>query len=411
MRPLSTLVASRIARLSSPLALEWPGGRAGLASASVRLTLRRSGLLPCLAFGQIGELADAYVRGDLEIDGDLSEVMAIAAELVDDPVRMGHTSFVSTLLRRLRSRWLHRPHRDAEQVRFHYDVGDAFYALWLDPMRVYSCAYFASPDMTLGQAQQAKLALICSKLQLRQGQRLLDIGAGWGGLLLWAAQHHGVRATGITLSRDQHAYASRLIQQHGLAGQVEMRLMDYRDLLLSEPFDCVASVGMLEHVGSAQLDTYCATLQRLLRPGGLVLNHSITAAGLHNSQLGAGMGDFIDKHIFPGGELVHASRLAQHLAGAGLELLDLENLRPHYARTLWAWSDALEHNLARARALTNEATVRAYRLYLAGCAMCFERGWLSVHQLLAARPDGQLDTGSVRGAQSVYPFNRRHMLA
>ena len=411
MRPLSTLVESRIARLSSPLALEWPGGRAGHASAPVRLTLRRSGLLPCLAFGRIGELADAYVRGDLEIDGDLSEVMAIAAELVGDPVRMGHTTFANTLLHRLRSRWLHRPQRDAEQVRFHYDLSDAFYALWLDPMRVYSCAYFASPDMTLGQAQEAKLELICRKLQLRRGQRLLDIGAGWGGLLLWAAKHHGVRATGITLSRDQHAHANRLIEQNGLSGQVEMRLMDYRDLPLSEPFDCVASVGMLEHVGSAQLDTYCATLQRLLRPGGLVLNHGITAGGLHNSQLGAGMGDFIDKHIFPGGELVHVSRLARHLGGAGLELLDLENLRPHYARTLWAWSDALEHNLVSARALTSEATVRAYRLYLAGCAMCFERGWLSIHQLLAARPDGNPETGSMRGAQSVYPFNRRHMLA
>lgn len=411
MRSLSMLVESRIARLSSPLSLAWPGGRAGPASAPVRLTLRRSDLLPSLAQGHIGKLADAYVRGELEIDGDLSEVMAIAAELVGDPVRLGRSSLVNTWLRRLRSRWRHRPQRDAEQVRFHYDVGDAFYALWLDPLRVYSCAYFASPELTLAQAQQAKLALICRKLQLRGGQRLLDIGAGWGGLLLWAAKHHGVRATGITLSRDQHAHATRLIEQQGLSGQVEMRLMDYRELPLAERFDCVASVGMLEHVGSAQLGSYCATLQRLLHPGGLVLNHGITAGGLHNSQLGAGMGDFIDKHIFPGGELVHVSRLAQHLAGAGLELLDLENLRPHYARTLWAWSDALEHNLVRARALTSEATVRAYRLYLAGCAMCFERGWLSLHQLLAARPDGDLATGSMRGAQSVYPFNRRHMLA
>jgi len=411
MNALSNLVETRLAQLSSPLALEWPGGRAGRASAPVRVTLRQPGLLPSLALGQIGELADAYVRGDLEIDGDLNEVMAIAAELAGDPVQLGRASLASRLLHRLRSHWRHRPQRDAQQVRFHYDLCDAFYALWLDPMRVYSCAYFETPDMTLDQAQEAKLALICRKLQLRPGQHLLDVGAGWGGLLLWAAKHHGVRATGITLSRDQQAHATRLIEQHGLSDRVEMRLMDYRSLPRSETFDCVASVGMLEHVGSSQLDIYCATLQRLVRPGGLVLNHGITAGGLHNSQLGAGMGDFIEKHIFPGGELVHVSRLARHLGGAGLELLDLENLRPHYARTLWAWSDALEHNLARARALTSEDRVRAYRLYLAGCAMCFERGWLSIHQLLAARPDGNPATGRLRGAQSVYPFNRRHMLA
>lgn len=411
MPTLSHLVESRIARLSRPLALEWPGGRAGDAGARVRLKMRDTWLLQRLASGRIGSLADAYVRGDMEIDGQLSEVMAIAAELVGDPVELGSLSPGTKLLRRARSLWRHSRARDALQVRAHYDLCDDFFALWLDPMRVYSCAYYLSGNMSLHEAQQAKLALICRKLQLQPGQHLLDIGAGWGGLLLWAAEHHGVRASGITLSENQHAYVNRLIDQKGLRGRVDMRLMDYRDLPDTETFDRIASVGMVEHVGSARIDAYFATLQRLLRPGGLVLNHGITAGGIHNAKLGAGMGDFIEKYIFPGGELMHVSHLGRSMAGAGLEQLDGENLRPHYARTLWDWSDALERNLERARALTSDATVRAYRLYLAGCAMCFEQGWLSLHQLLASRPDGRLDSGTMHGAQCDYPFNRQHMSA
>jgi cyclopropane-fatty-acyl-phospholipid synthase len=410
MSSLALLVESRVAQLSRPLALEWPGGRIGQADAPVRLKMRARQLLPTLAFGRIGRLADAYVKGDLEIEGQLSDVMALAAELAGDPVKRGQRPAWGHLLRRVRSLWLHRRRRDAEQVRFHYDLYDDFFALWLDPLRVYSCAYYLRPDMSLAEAQEAKLEHICRKLQLRPGQSFLDIGAGWGGLLLWAAEHHGVRATGITLSRDQHAHVSRLIDQKGLGGRVAMRLLDYRDLPETERFDRVASVGMVEHVGEARLDGYFGKLHRLVEPGGLLLNHGITAGGLCNSQLGAGMGDFIDKHIFPGGELVHVTRMERSLCGAGLELLDAENLRPHYARTLWAWSDALEHRLAQARALTSEATVRAYRLYLAGCAMSFEQGWLSIYQLLASRPDGHVAGGFLRGAQSAYPFNREHMV-
>jgi cyclopropane-fatty-acyl-phospholipid synthase len=409
MTSITSLIEHRMARVSKPLALEWPGGHAGRTDAPVRLKMRERQLLPKLAFGRIGSLADAYVRGDLEIEGRLSDVMEIAAELAGDPVKRGQKPVWHQWLRHVRSLWLHRRQRDAEQVRFHYDLCDDFFALWLDPLRVYSCAYYQSAGMSLAEAQQAKLEHICRKLQLQAGKSFLDIGAGWGGLLLWAAEHHGVRATGITLSRDQHAHVSRLIDQKGLRGRVDMRLMDYRDLPDAERFDRVASVGMVEHVGKACLDAYFSKLQRLVQPGGLVLNHGITAGGLCNSQLGAGMGDFIEKHIFPGGELVHLTRMERSLCGAGLELLDAENLRPHYARTLWAWSDALEQNLERARSLTSEATVRAYRLYLAGCAMCFEQGWLSIYQLLASLPDGRIAGGPMRGAQSVYPFNREHM--
>jgi cyclopropane-fatty-acyl-phospholipid synthase len=260
--------------------------------------------------------------------------------------------------------------------------------------------------MTLAEAQQAKLDHVCRKLMLREGERFLDIGAGWGGLLLWAAEHYGVRAHGITLSRNQHAHVNRLIEQRGLQGRVTMELRDYRDLPEDRPYDKIASIGMFEHVGQAMLPAYFAKVRRLLVPGGLLMNHGITAGGTRNEQLGAGMGDFIERYIFPGGELLHVSHVLEVLSEAGLEALDVENLRPHYARTLWGWSDGLESRLAEARAVTRESVVRAYRLYLAGSAMSFEHGWISLYQMLASRPSGRVGDGPMRGAQSVYPFQR-----
>lgn len=402
-------IDSTLAQLPRTLALEWPGGHAGTDSASVRLVLPDRRSLTWLLDGSIGPIADAYVRGTLDIEGSLDDVMTLAAALAGDPVQRGETARWQRGLRTWRSRHRHQQQRDAQQVRFHYDVCDEFFALWLDPRRVYSCAFYPEPDATLAQAQEAKLDLICRKLRLAPGLRFLDIGAGWGGLLLWAAEHYGVEAVGITLSHNQHAHVNRLIDERGLRGRVEMRLLDYRALDEDSAFDRVASVGMYEHVGQAQLPEYCRTLFRLVRPGGMVLNHGIAAGGLHNDHLGAGIGDFIEQHIFPGGELVHVSHLLTEMADAGLELVDAESLRPHYARTLRAWSEALEDHLDEARDLTSEATVRAYRLYLAGSAVSFEQGWLSLYQLLAIRPDGDLTHGAMSGAQSAYPFDRRYM--
>ena len=308
-----------------------------------------------------------------------------------------------------RSRLRHRPETDAEQVQFHYDVSDDFYALWLDPRRVYSCAYFRDPAMSIAEAQTAKLEHICAKLMLKPGDRFLDIGAGWGGLLLFAAEHYGVRAQGITLSKNQHAHVNKLIAERGLAGRVRMDLLDYRHLDESEPYDKIASVGMFEHVGRARLPEYFAKIRRLLKPGGLLLNHGITAGGTRNLQLGSGLGDFIEKLHLPG------RRARARLARAGGDRRRRprggrrREPRPHYAKTLWAWSDALEAQLDTARTLTTDTVLRAYRLYLAGSAMCFERAWLSLHQMLCARPTGDVESGPMRGAQSEFPFNRGYM--
>ncbi len=412
---IEALVERKISTLEPPLAVTLPGGRRlGPLQAAVTLALQDLRTLADLATGQIGRVAEDYVERRLDIGGAPRDVMRLAVQLIGgDPTRRQLRSPLHAwreLLdagRALASR--HTPAADARQVQFHYDVSDDFYALWLDPRRVYSCAYFRDDGMTLAQAQEAKLDHICRKLMLREGERFLDIGAGWGALLLWAAEHYGVRAHGITLSRNQHAHVNRLIEERGLRGRVRMELLDYRALPEDEPFDKIASVGMFEHVGRANLPVYFAKVQRLLKPGGLLMNHGITAGGTRNRQLGAGIGDFIGRYIFPGGELLHVSHVLREMADAGLEMVDTENLRPHYARTLWAWSDALEARRGQAEQLAGERVVRAYRLYLAGSAASFEQGWLSLHQMLASRPSGDVSAGPMRGAQSSYPFNRDYM--
>ncbi len=419
MPTLELLVAQRLGSLAEPgapgLALVMPGGRR-LGPEDAAVTLRLASLSPLahVAAGQVGLLAEDYVEGRIDIEGAMRPVIDVAGRLVrDDPTRaaepLGPLAWWRDLIQRAESLRRHRAEVDAKQIQFHYDVSDDFYALWLDPRRLYSCAYFARPEMSLAQAQEAKLEHICRKLMLKPGERFLDIGAGWGGLLLWAAERHGVRGLGITLSKNQHAYVTQLIQERGLGDRVQMRLLDYRDLPEGEPFDKIASIGMFEHVGRANLPSYFDKIRRLLKPGGLLLNHGITAGGTRNTQLGAGIGDFIERYIFPGGELLHVSHVLRVMAEQGLEGLDTENLRPHYGRTLWGWSDGLEARLEQARGIVGEKVTRAYRLYLAGSAMSFERGWMALHQTLATRPSGRVEDGSLRGAQSAYPFNREYI--
>ncbi len=410
----------RLERLPLPAALEFDNGaRIGAPNPRVTLRLPDERALLLLTGNRLDAIADAIVEGKVGIEGKMRDLMALTAGLIRPMGAAVQAGWLQRLGYAVRSARLHTRTRDAGQISFHYDVSDDFYQLWLDPRRVYSCAYYADPAMTLAQAQEAKLDLICRKLDLRPGERFLDVGAGWGGLLMWAAEHYGVDATGITLSKNQHLHVDRLIRERGLEGRVRMELRDYRDLPEDAPFDKIASVGMFEHVGRANLPVYFRKLHALLRPGGLLMNHGITSGFLDDAAVSGGLGNFIEKYIFPGGELFHISHVLREMAGADLESVDTESLRPHYAKTLWAWSDTLEERLPEAERILTEShgadrgqqILRAFRLYLAGCAMAFEEGWVSLHQILAIRPDGNVDSGELRGAQSVYPFRRKYIYA
>ena len=420
MQSLIPKIESQLSTLSVPITLQLPDGRQVAKPGSrVTLAFNEWSALAKLAGRQIGAIGEAYVEGRVQIEGAMRDLFDAAAGLLPGNPAETNTGWWSRMQRRAKSRGSHSLGKDAAQVEFHYDVSDDFYALWLDPRRVYSCAYFRDEAMTLAQAQEAKLDHICRKLMLKPGERYLDIGSGWGALLMWAAEHYGVDATGITLSKNQHAHVQRLIEEKGLQGRVRVELRDYRELETDKPYDKISSIGMFEHVGSANMPTYFHKIHALLAPGGLVMNHGITSGQLNYQQLGAGMGDFIEKYIFPGGELLHVTHVLRETAAAGLEMVDTENLRPHYARTLWAWSDSLEAQLDAAREVLErsggkqgenaERILRAYRLYLAGSAMSFEQGWISLHQMLSTRPDGAVEARPLRGSQSEYPFVRDYI--
>lgn len=428
MERLLSKIEAQLAQLAVPLSLALPDGRrVEVPQSRVTLAFSEWRGIAKLVARQIGAVSEDYVEGRVTLEGSMRDLVSVAVGLLPGNPVETDTGWWKTLLRQTKSRGAHTLNKDLSQIEFHYDVSDDFYALWLDPRRVYSCAYFRTPEQTLAQAQEAKLEHICRKLMLQSGERFLDIGSGWGALLLWAAEHYGVDATGITLSKNQHAHVQGLIDAKGLGHRVRVELRDYRTLTAAPPFDKISSVGMFEHVGNANMPAYFRKVYELLRPGGLVLNHGITSAQPDHRQLGAGMGDFIEKYIFPGGELLHVTHVLREMAVAGLEMVDTENLRPHYARTLWAWSDALEAQLPQALlALKNhhgaaaqaplpgdlgraERILRAYRLYLAGSAMSFEQGWISLHQMLATRPDGKVASGPLPGAQSVYPFIRDYI--
>ncbi|MEV7381994.1 cyclopropane-fatty-acyl-phospholipid synthase family protein [Streptomyces lydicus] len=405
--------------LGTPLPVRiraWDRSESGPPGAPV-LVIRHRRALRRLLFkpGELG-LARGWVAGDLDIEGDLYEALDLLAGLLWERAATTKTPRAAALralarpelraaarellalagapvpptppaeeVRRRRGP-LHTLRRDKEAISHHYDVGNDFYALVLGPSMVYSCAYWESPDASLEDAQRDKLDLICRKLALKEGQRLLDVGCGWGSMVLHAAREYGVRAVGITLSEEQATFARKRIAEAGLADRIEIRVQDYREIK-DEPFDAISSIGMAEHVGRARYAEYASALYALLRPGGRLLNHQIARRPLADEETYR-VDDFIDRYVFPDGELAPVGRTVAQLEEAGFEVRDVEGIREHYALTLRQWVANLEKHWDEAARLTSPGRARVWRLYMAASALSFERNRIGVNQVLAVRtPD------------------------
>ena len=360
-------------------------------------------------------IVESYIGGDVEIEGSMEAASNLGEEIggrlhspiaIAKLVRMviglpgqaeddlADTRFPEQA-RKLGPR--HTPVRDRAAIQFHYDVGNEFYKLWLDRRMVYSCAYFRSPDYTLDQAQEAKLDHICRKLRLQPGQRLLDIGCGWGGLIMYAAEKFGVDATGITLSENQAALARERIEKAGLGDRCRVAIRDYRTLVTDDAYDRIASVGMVEHVGLSHLPVYFESAYRALKPGGLFMNHGIVSLSEGRPRsIGENIfrkfwkaDAFIDKYVFPDGKLTASRDVIGAAEAAGFEVRDVESLREHYAMTLRHWVRSLEEKTQQATDLVGKHTFRVWRLYMAASANAFATAAINVLQTLLAKPDAR----------------------
>jgi len=389
-----------------PIAVRaYDGSRLGPANAPATLLIRSPNVFRRLitAPDELG-LGRAYVSGELDVEGDLYAALSALRDRIPDlrtfgarqwasVLRLAGSSVLRSSLRplpippeeaRLRGD-RHSKERDAAAIAHHYDVSNAFYRIVLGPSMTYSCAVWERPDVTLEQAQAAKYELVCRKLGLGPGMRLLDVGCGWGGMVQHAADHYGVRAVGVTLSRRQAEWAEKAVAETGLAERVEIRYQDYRDVA-DGPFDAIGSIGMFEHVGLSQLRTYFGGLRRLLRPGGRLLNHGISRppnAGRTQFRRNS----FIDRYVFPDGELHEVGAVVSTIQRSGLEVRHVESLREHYALTLRAWVANLEASWDEAVAEVGPGRARVWRLYMVASALNFEAGRTQVHQVLAVLHD------------------------
>ncbi|WP_055697977.1 SAM-dependent methyltransferase [Streptomyces silaceus] len=363
--------------------------------------------------GELG-LARAWVAGDLDVDGDLYTALDALAEFIwergpeqdgkgrslrqslrDPEVRAAARSLLALSapflrpspppeeMRGHRRLHLHTKGSDKQAISHHYDVGNDFYELVLGPSMVYSCAYWESPDGTLEDAQRDKLDLVCRKLGLRPGMRLLDVGCGWGSMAIHAAREYGVGVVGVTLSREQAAYARKRIADEGLTDRIEIRVQDYRDVR-DGPYDAISSIGMAEHVGAERYLEYASDLHALLKPGGRLLNHQI-ARRPQADESAYTVDEFIDAYVFPDGELAPVGTTVGILERAGFEVRDLESIREHYALTLRRWVANLEAHGKEGRRLTSAGRARVWRLYMAASALAFEHNRIGVNQVLAVK--------------------------
>ncbi|MCS0637873.1 cyclopropane-fatty-acyl-phospholipid synthase family protein [Streptomyces sp. LP05-1] len=411
--PRLTRLAEDLLGVPLPLRVRaWDGSEAGPPGAPVLVVRHRRALRRLLwKPGELG-LARAWVAGELDVEGDLYAALELLAGFLWErdpdtapavhPLRDRRLRDAARELVRLAGPWpppappaeevrrrsgpLHTRTRDRAAISHHYDVGNDFYRLVLGPSMVYSCAYW-DEDTTLEEAQTAKLDLVCRKLGLREGDRLLDVGCGWGSMAIHAARAYGARVVGVTLSGEQAAYARKRIADAGLTDRIEIRVQDYRDVR-DGPYDAVSSIGMAEHVGAARYREYADDLYALLKPGGRLLNHQIARRPLRDE--GAyEVDEFIDAYVFPDGELAPVGRTAGLLEEAGFEVRDVEAIREHYALTLRRWVVNLEARWAEAVRLVTPGRARIWRLYMAASALSFERNRIGVNQILAVRtPEG-----------------------
>lgn len=414
MEPLeaSRRIYERLVELSDalpPRVRAWEGTRWGPVDAPATLVLRHPGALRALLIPPNDLTAgEAYLYDDVDVEGDMVSLVEFAAGLQEVSRKGVAAVRLMALARRLPSdsrraaaerpsvpRRARSARQDRRAVTYHYDTGNDFFALYLDPAMVYSCAHFLDPAEPLEVAQRRKLDLICRKLQLAPGDRFLDVGCGWGALVIHAAASYGVAATGVTLSRPQAELAEQRVKEMGLEDRVTIVHGDYREM--EGEFEAVASVGMFEHVGRARLPAYFSTLRRLLAPGGRLLNHGIVTRDRGRRR--RRRPTFISTYVFPAGELLPVDQVIGVAEDAGFELRDAESLRASYALTLRHWVANLEANAAEAIRLAGERTFRTWRLYMAGSAVAFERAGISVYQLLFTEPGER------------WTFGRRHLLA
>ncbi|HEY3701717.1 MAG TPA: cyclopropane-fatty-acyl-phospholipid synthase family protein [Acidimicrobiales bacterium] len=407
---------------SPPITIRfWDGSTLGPDRAPATLTVRSPRALRRILYAprELGA-ARAYVAGELDLDGDvyaalgLRDTMAARGQDNADKVGLGRRGWLDLLRAagssgafgpppppppeeaRLRGR-LHSKARDAAAISHHYDVSNDFYRLVLGETMTYSCAHFETPSASLEDAQRSKHDLVCQKLGLRPGARLLDVGCGWGTLAMHAAQHYGAQAVGITISERQAALAAQRVLDAGLGSKVEIRQQDYRDVD-DGPYDAISSIGMFEHVGLSRLAEYLGDLYRLLRPEGRLLNHGISRPG----PSGLARTSFINRYVFPDGELHEVGTVVSAAQAQHFEVRDVESLREHYARTLRKWVANLESGWDRAVGLVGASRARVWRLYMAGSALNFEAARTSIHQVLAVK-------GGPRG-ESGMPLTRAELL-
>lgn len=369
------------AKAAVPLRIElWNGRQFDFCSEpSVTVTIPSSSALRYFIAPNLNKLGEAFVEGHIRVEGSPQNVFKVAEGLARNVTARLPSAF----------HWAtnHSRDRDRKAIEYHYDVANDFYSLFLDRNMVYSCAYYQNDSDSLEAAQSQKLDHILNKLMLKPGEKFLDIGCGWGALIIRAAQKYGAIATGITLSKNQFDFAREQIHRAGLDDHCRVLLCDYRDLNEAQAYDKIASVGMFEHVGLKNLPVYFGAVHGLLKNDGLVLNHGITTSDVESRWIGMGAGEFIDRYVFPHGELPHVSLALKEMASAGLEVLDVESLRRHYARTCEAWSNNLESHRDEAVDIVGERRYRIWQIYLAGCAHGFANGWMNIYQVLCSKAE------------------------